>query len=174
MRFFRAGNRFTEAIAVTALLAPGCAQLDAVSLGTRADSVAFMALTAAADRESLASLEKDARSALGDNDRPSGRLRLAMILSAPRAALEDLGRGIAMLHDLSGDTRLSVAQRNLARTRAIEARARLDLARQIDSMARELAQSEKARGEAGEKIEELLDIERSMENGRRRNLPETQ
>lgn len=135
--------------------------------------IELMDAAATADRAGLAGMQERARARHAGSATVENRLRLALLLSAPGARYEDIRRSVDLLAPLAdGSTTAAVTQRQLARARLAEVRNRLSLlsdnaekTRQLDSLKAQL-------DDANAKIDELLDIEQSMESGRRRDSGE--
>lgn len=135
--------------------------------------IELMDAAASADRAGLTGMQDQARSRHRDSATPDNRLRLALLLSAPGARHDDVRQSVDLLQPLAdGSASANTNQRQLARARLADVRARLallsdnaDKARQLDSLKTQL-------DDANAKIDELLNIEQSMESGRRRESGE--
>jgi hypothetical protein len=165
-----------KALAVLALVAGGgCAGLAPFQQrGGEGESYASLAGRAAfADGESLAALKADKGGRYRDNPSARAALEFALVLTAPAATVADLRDGIDLLEELvTPGSGLDPTEREIAGIRLEATRSQLALVRRNDSFAARNEDLQRALDEANAKIEELLQIERSMESNRGRNPPE--
>lgn len=129
--------------------------------------------SALADAQTLAVFREREERRYRGNPTPENALRLAVVLTVPQASDEHLEAGVELLAQLSGpDGGLEPGQRDVARSRHESAVALLETRRQSTQLSGEVESLRRELDEANKKIEELLQIERSIEHNRGRNQPE--
>ncbi len=148
----------------------GCTHLLGTGFVTSPDYIELMDEAARADAARLTALRDEAQARYRTNATPENRLRLALVLSAPTAKPEDALRGKELLSTLAESESAGRSSiRRLARAKLEDVEARLALLASHQEQSNRLSSLKRQLDEANAKIEELLNIEQSMENGRRRD-----
>ncbi len=129
--------------------------------------------SALADAQALAVFKEREERRYRGNPTPENALRLAVVLTVPQASDEELEAGVELLARLAGpEGGLEPGQQDVARSRHESAAALLETRRQRTRLSGEVESLRRELDEANKKIEELLQIERSIEHNRGRNQPE--
>jgi hypothetical protein len=159
------------AVALAATTA-GCIHTLPEAITGTTGHIEIMHRAAEADDAQLEQIKREALQRYQSNATDLNQLRLALVLSAPSADIADLELGLGMLSELSTmTTSLGTTATMLASARLEEVESRLALHRSHGEKEREIQQLMQHLAEARAKIEELLNIERSMEDDRRRSSP---
>lgn len=152
-------------------MATGCAYVAPVT-DAGSGLVAQMAAAATADKAELAALRETAEARYRQQANAHNRMALALVLTAPSARPDEVAHGKTLLEEQLGTADVDDPLSQLARARLADVDLRLSLRAASRSEATRIEALRKQLDEANEKIDELLNIERSMDSGRRRESNE--